>query len=50
MLSTYVGAAGAPGRGKGRHGHNAEPTYIDVPLGTLVKHEGEVRLIMSLAI
>lgn len=41
VAALYHGKNGEPGRSKNRYGRNASPTYILVPLGTIVKEEGK---------
>eukprot|EP00048_Salpingoeca_helianthica_P003527 m.68127 g.68127 ORF g.68127 m.68127 type:complete len:404 (+) comp12754_c0_seq1:27-1238(+) len=42
ILSSYSGHDGEHGRGKGRHGANAQDMYIQVPLGTLIMQNQEI--------
>lgn len=42
VSTVYRGKDGEAGSSKNRFGRNASPTYIAVPLGTVVKEEGEM--------
>ncbi|XP_017264905.1 mitochondrial ribosome-associated GTPase 2 [Kryptolebias marmoratus] len=41
VVSVYRGESGQSGRSKNCHGRNGSTTYVSVPLGTVVKEQGE---------
>ncbi|XP_067227552.1 mitochondrial ribosome-associated GTPase 2 isoform X2 [Chanodichthys erythropterus] len=48
IIKVYRGKDGEAGSSKNRFGRNASPTYITVPLGTIVKEEGAMLADLSL--
>ncbi|XP_067227551.1 mitochondrial ribosome-associated GTPase 2 isoform X1 [Chanodichthys erythropterus] len=48
VSTVYRGKDGEAGSSKNRFGRNASPTYITVPLGTIVKEEGAMLADLSL--
>ncbi|KAM8830153.1 mitochondrial ribosome-associated GTPase 2-like [Synchiropus picturatus] len=47
IVPVYKGEDGEPGRSKNCYGKNGSPTYISVPVGTVVKEEGKTVVDLS---